>query len=73
MNYYLKEMIMNIEPVTDVCCGSRMYYFDKQDDRVLFCDKRKESRILCDGRTLEISPDVQVDFTNLPFPDETFY
>lgn len=65
---------MNInKPVIDVCCGSRMFYFDKQDDRVLFCDKRKESHILCDGRTLEIKPDIQVDFTNLPFSDETFY
>lgn len=65
---------MNInKPVIDVCCGSRMFYFDKHDDRVLFCDKRKEGHILCDGRILEINPDVQVDFTNLPFPDETFY
>ena len=66
---------MNIinKPVIDVCCGSRMFYFDKQDNRVLFCDKRNESHILCDGRTLEIKPDVQLDFTNLPFPDETFY
>ncbi|MCX8656548.1 class I SAM-dependent methyltransferase [Gilliamella sp. B3022] len=65
---------MNInKPVIDVCCGSRMFYFDKKDDRVLFCDKRKESHILCDRRTLEIKPDIQVDFTNLPFPDETFY
>ena len=61
------------KPVIDVCCGSRMFYFDKQDNRVLFCDKRNESHILCDGRTLEIKPDVQLDFTNLPFPDETFH
>jgi len=57
----------------DVCCGSRMFYFDKQDDRTLFCDKRKENHILCDGRALDINPDVQTDFTNLQFPDETFY
>lgn len=61
------------KPILDVCCGSRMFYFNKQDDRVLFCDKRKESHILCDGRVLEINPDVQVDFTALPFEDETFY
>lgn len=65
---------MNInKPVIDVCCGSRMFYFDKHDDRVLFCDKRKESHTLCDGRALEITPDVQIDFTALPFNDETFY
>jgi SAM-dependent methyltransferase len=61
------------KPVLDVCCGSRMFYFNKLDERVLFCDKRKENHILCDGRVLNINPDVQVDFTALPFDDETFY
>ena len=64
---------MTNPPVLDVCCGSRMFYFNKLDERVLFCDKRNESHILCDGRFLEINPDVQLDFTNLPFNDETFY
>lgn len=63
----------NQKTVLDVCCGSRMFYFNKQDERVLFCDKRKENHILCDGRALDINPDVQVDFTTLPFDDETFY
>ncbi|WP_392563178.1 SAM-dependent methyltransferase [Orbus sturtevantii] len=57
----------------DVCCGSRMFYFDKQDKRTLFCDNRNENHILCDGRALNIHPDAQVDFTRLPFLDETFY
>ena len=65
---------MNInKPVIDVCCGSRMFYFNKLDERVLFCDKRNESHILCDGRVVDINPDVQVDFTALPFEDETFH
>ena len=61
------------KPVLDVCCGSRMFHFDKQDERVLYGDIRNESIILCDGRTIEISPDIQLDFTNLPFEDESFY
>ena len=65
---------MNInKPVIDVCCGSRMFYFNKLDERVLFCDKRAERHILCDGRVLEINPDIQLDFKNLPFDDETFH
>lgn len=64
---------MTNQPVLDVCCGSRMFYFDKHDTRVLFCDKRNESHVICDGRVVDINPDVQVDFTALPFPDETFY
>ena len=58
--------------VLDPCCGSRMMWFDKQDQRVLFGDQRTESHVLSDGRALEIKPDVKLDFTNLPFPDNRF-
>ena len=58
--------------VLDPCCGSRMMWFDKQDQRILFGDQRTESHILSDGRALEIKPDVKLDFTNLPFPDNSF-
>ena len=58
--------------VLDPCCGSRMMWFDKQDQRVLFGDQRTESHVLSDGRALEIRPDVKLDFTNLPFPDNSF-
>ena len=58
--------------VLDPCCGSRMMWFDKQDQRVLFGDRRTESHVLSDGRALEIKPDVKLDFTNLPFPDNSF-
>ena len=57
----------------DVCCGGKMFYFDRNNQDVLFCDMRKESHILCDGRLFEISPDVVADFRNLPFADESFY
>lgn len=62
-----------MKTVLDVCCGSRMMYFNKKDDRVLFGDKRIEQTTLCDGRTLEINPEVRLDFTHLPFPDNSFY
>ncbi len=58
--------------VLDPCCGSRMMWFDKQDQRVLFGDQRTESHVLGDGRALEIKHDVKLDFTNLPFPDNSF-
>jgi ubiquinone/menaquinone biosynthesis C-methylase UbiE len=58
--------------ILDVCCGSKMFYFDKQNPNVLFGDIRKETHILCDGRKLEINPDIELDFRNLPFPDNTF-
>jgi hypothetical protein len=47
-------------------------WFDKQNQRALFGDVRSESHTLCDGRALEIKPDLVMDFTALPFDDETF-
>lgn len=64
---------MTTPPVLDACCGSRMMWFNKQNELALFADKRQEEAILCDGRALEINPDIQIDFTKMPFPDNTFY
>lgn len=58
--------------VLDVCCGSKMFWFNKKDKRVLFTDIRKEEHILCDGRKLEIKPDLLMDFRNLKFTDKSF-
>lgn len=66
------------EMILDVCCGSRMMWFDKNDKRAIFSDKRQETHILPDKsskggvRTLQVNPDVVADFTNLPFPSESF-
>lgn len=59
--------------ILDACCGSRMFWFDKTNPAVLFMDKRKLNTKLCDGRTLEINPDLQADFRNMPFKDNTFH
>ncbi|HHX0692142.1 TPA: class I SAM-dependent methyltransferase [Yersinia enterocolitica] len=55
-----------------MCCGSRMFWFDRADPRAVFVDIRAESHILCDGRKLEIAPDLVADFRQLPFADNTF-
>ena len=61
-----------LQPILDPCCGAKMMWFDKQNQRALFGDVRSESHTLCDGRALEIKPDLVMDFTALPFDDETF-
>jgi len=58
--------------ILDACCGSRMFWFNKTNPDVLFADIRTESHILCDGRSLSIQPDIEIDFTNMPFEDNTF-
>ncbi|MCL1873632.1 MAG: class I SAM-dependent methyltransferase [Clostridiales bacterium] len=65
---------MTTKPILDPCCGGKMFYFQKQNPAVLYCDNRelialKNSR----GRTLEIKPDIILDFRDLPFDDETFW
>lgn len=49
-----------------------MMWFDRNHPDVVYADKRSETHILCDGRTLEINPDVVMDFCQMPFKDETF-
>lgn len=61
-----------MKKILDVACGGKMFYFDKADNRVLFCDKRAISTTLCDGRPFEVSPDIIADFTSLPFEDNSF-
>lgn len=61
-----------MKQILDVCCGGKMFYFDKHDDRVLFQDIREIETTLCDGRYFEIKPDIKADFTDMPYPDERF-
>lgn len=51
--------------IVDVCCGSKMFYFDKENPNVLFLDNREVEMTLCDGRRLTVKPDKIEDFTNL--------
>jgi SAM-dependent methyltransferase len=61
-----------MKKILDACCGSRMFWFNKENPNVVFGDIRKENHILCDGRKLEINPDIQMDFRDIPFENETF-
>lgn len=58
--------------ILDACCGGRMFYFDKHDPRVLFQDIRSKEMTLCDGRKFSVSPDIQADFTSMPYPNDSF-
>lgn len=72
---YLEEMKKErnlTKPILDVACGGRMFYWDKNDPRVLFNDIRSFEDTLCDGRTISVNPDTLYDFTDLQLPDETF-
>nr|DAR41445.1 MAG TPA: Methyltransferase domain [Caudoviricetes sp.] len=65
-------MTDKLPPALDVACGARSFYFDKDDERVLKCDAHPRHLTLCDGRTLDVSPDIVADFRELPYPDKSF-
>lgn len=58
--------------ILDACCGARMFYYRKHDDRVIYNDCRELSTILCDGRKFEIAPDDEYDFRSLPWSNNSF-
>ena len=60
--------------ILDPCCGSKMFWFDKNNPLVTYCDKREiEKHEYYPHRYIEIKPDILCDFRNLPFPDESFW
>lgn len=75
-----KEEFTEGKRVLDPCCGSRMFWFDRQHPDVVFGDCRHESIVVTDRshgnesgqRTLHIEPDVMLDFRDLPYPDGAF-
>lgn len=61
-----------MKKILDACCGSRMFWFDKQNPDVIYTDNREVETTLCDGRQLLIKPDMDMDFRNMPYPDNSF-
>lgn len=65
--------------VLDACCGSRMMWLDKEDERATFLDRRncdyviKPDRAYPSGTVVRVRPGVEADFTSMPFPDDSFY
>lgn len=62
--------------VLDVCCGPKGMWFNKNDERALFLDRRCETHIdvyPCGTKTNVISPDIIGDFTDIKQPDNSFH
>lgn len=63
---------LNGKPILDACCGTRMFWFDKDNSNVVFMDKRDEICTLSGGQTVIVHPNLVGDYTNMPFPDKSF-
>lgn len=62
--------------ILDVCCGGRMFWYDKENPNVLYVDRRvMKPKIVGSGkdaRKRKCLPDVVMDFRKLELPDNTF-
>ena len=69
---------MMLPKILDATCGSKTIWFNKNHPDTVYFDKRVENYELAFGRnggnvrTMHVNPDVIGDFTDLPFPDNTF-
>ena len=62
-----------MKKILDACCGSRMFWYDRNHTDTVYMDNRQLNDTLCDGRQLVVAPDVVGDFTAMPFEDSSFY
>lgn len=69
--------------ILDVTCGNRTIWFQKHEPHTIYCDIRREEHEGDFGKVLNkngkqkhrhlvIAPDIQCDFTCLPFKEEEF-
>ncbi len=59
--------------IIDVCCGGSMFWFDKKNPNVLFCDNRREPKGFVKERpNFNIQPDQIEDFRDLSLPSKLF-
>lgn len=79
MEMKLESLFKDEKKILDVTCGSRTIWFNKHHPNTIYCDRRKEeysgiwkSTKRDSERKCVINPDIQCDFTDLPFPDNTF-
>ena len=65
-----------MKEILDVCCGGRMFWFDKKNPNVLFVDKRTtQPHIVGNGKDARVRsclPDKVMDFRKLDLPDNQF-
>lgn len=73
-------MNLKYKKILDATCGSRSMWFDKNHPSAVYMDCREEhgtsiwkSTKNDSVRTLDVEPDVIADFTDMPFPDNTFH
>lgn len=57
--------------VLDACCGSRLFWFDKECTFATYMDIREETYEI-HRKKVNVQPDVVADFRDMPFADNTY-
>lgn len=57
--------------ILDACCGSKLFWYDKENKQTTFMDVRKEKFEL-HSKKINVNPDVIGDFRDMPFQNESF-
>ncbi|OTN77099.1 hypothetical protein A5886_002179 [Enterococcus sp. 8G7_MSG3316] len=57
--------------ILDACCGSRLFWFDKECNFATYMDIREEEYEIY-GKKVNVKPDVVADFRDMPFADCTY-
>lgn len=58
--------------ILDACCGSRMFWYDKHESHTTYMDIRRYYEKMKSGHVVNVNPDIQADFTDMPFDSCTF-
>jgi len=62
--------------ILDVCCGGKMFWFNKNHPKAIYLAKRVVNKCTIgtakNARKYECQPDIQMDFTDLKFSDNSF-
>lgn len=61
--------------ILDACCGGRMFWWDKENEQVVFMDNRRVEKGAFSNNWNPnwcVRPDVIADFRAMPFPDNYF-
>ena len=57
--------------ILDACCGSKLFWFDKDNEYTTYMDIREESFEI-HGKKVNVTPDVVADFRSMPFDDDIY-
>ena len=57
--------------ILDACCGSKLFWFDKDNEYTTYIDIREESFEI-HGKKVNVKPDVVADFRAMPFEDDIY-